>query len=306
MKGIVIKSTGSRYLVEDPDGHLLDCRVRGKVRLEERDTTNPVAVGDHVEIEQKGDDWIISTIFPRTNYIVRKATKLSSQRHIIAANIDRAYLVVTPAFPRTSFGFIDRFLVTAEAYHIPVTLIFNKADLFREGDAVEVLEEMKQVYEAIGYPCLVVSAYNEKDVQILREQMQHRTQLMSGHSGVGKSTLIKALEPRLDLVTKEISPFHLKGQHATTFAEMHRVTGGGYIIDTPGIKELGLVDIPRDEISHYFVEMRALLPGCRFNNCMHVNEPGCAVLEAVKNDMVTPTRYQSYLGMLEETENLQK
>ncbi|MCB0397275.1 MAG: ribosome small subunit-dependent GTPase A [Flavobacteriales bacterium] len=297
MKGLVLKSTGSHYLVRNENGEVFTCRVRGKMRLEGMKTTNPVAVGDHVTMEERTGEWWIAAVDKRKNYIIRKATKLSSQRHIIAANIDRAFLIVTADHPRTSHGFIDRFLVTAEAYHIPVTLVFNKADLF-EGTSSGDLNEMVTLYESIGYPVLVISALHG-DVEKLRAAMLGKVNLLSGHSGVGKSTLIKSLDPTLDPVTRQISTVHNKGMHATTFAEMHPMKGGGYMIDTPGIKELGVVDIPREEVSHYFIEMRKLLPGCRFNNCLHVNEPGCAVIRALEEGTLHATRYQSYLGILE-------
>ncbi len=307
MKGVVIKSTGSWYNVLSEDGHMIDCRIKGVFRIKGIKTTNPIAVGDSVlfELEEEGKG-VIHTIHDRKNYIIRKSINLSKQSHIIAANMDQALLIATLALPRTSAGFIDRFLLTAEAYHIPVSIVFNKIDLF-ENDA-ELMDELNAfiaVYEKIGYKCYKVSATENKDIEILRELTKGKTTLVSGHSGVGKSTLVNAMDKQLNLKVGEISDVHFKGKHTTTFAEMHPLSYGGYIIDTPGIKELGLVDMEKEEIADYFPEMRALRNECKFNNCMHINEPKCAVLEAVEKGEIAASRYNSYLSIIngEEMEN---
>jgi ribosome biogenesis GTPase len=259
-------------------------------------TTNPVAVGDHVEIEAVAGEpqGTITHVLERENYIIRRATKLSHESHIIAANIDQVALVATLAFPRTSTGFIDRFLVTAEAYHIPAIIIFNKTDLY-DNVLKEALQQVVRIYEQAGYPVLAVSAAGGSGIDDLRAALSNRTSLLSGHSGVGKSTLINVLEPGLNLKVKEISSYHLKGQHATTFAEMFPLSGGGYIIDTPGIKEFGLTDFDRNEVAERFPEMRALMHDCRYNNCSHVHEPGCAVIRAVEAGEIAFSRYENYL-----------
>ena len=305
MKGTVIKSTGSWYLVRGEGGELYKSRLRGKLKLQGVKLSNPVAVGDRVDFEiEDGEEGtaVISHIEPRHNHIIRKSTHKTAYSHIIASNMDQALLVVTLVSPRTSFGFIDRFLVTAEAYHIPVTLIFNKTDLYDE-QAREYQEEVQALYRRIGYEGLGCSARLQEGVEEIRELIEGKTSLFSGHSGVGKSTLINALVPDLELKTAEISAFSDKGVHTTTFAEMFEVGPGTFIIDTPGIKELGVVDIPPPEISHYFPEMRALLPECRFNNCLHTNEPGCAVVEAVREGDIAITRFESYLSILQDEDN---
>lgn len=307
MKGVVIKSTGSWYNVLSEDGHMIDCRIKGVFRIKGIKTTNPIAVGDSVlfELEEEGKG-VIHTIHDRKNYIIRKSINLSKQSHIIAANMDQALLIATLALPRTSAGFIDRFLLTAEAYHIPVSIVFNKIDLFEKN--VELMDELNAfiaVYEKIGYKCYKVSATENKDIEVLRGLTKGKTTLVSGHSGVGKSTLVNAMDKQLNLKVGEISDVHFKGKHTTTFAEMHPLSYGGYIIDTPGIKELGLVDMEKEEIADYFPEMRALRNECKFNNCMHINEPKCAVLEAVEKGEIASSRYNSYLSIIngEEMEN---
>lgn len=277
----------------------MECRVKGKMRLKGLKSTNPIAVGDRVdyELEPGQETGVISAVDERKNYIIRKATNLSKQTHIIAANIDRAFLVATLALPRTSTGFIDRFLVTAEAYQIPVTIIFNKKDIYE----IEMKEELKNLlstYENIGYECLVVSAFDQEDLEKIKILMKNKTTLFSGHSGVGKSTLINKLEPTLDLKTGDISSVHFKGKHTTTFAEMFPITGGGFIIDTPGIKEFGLVEIEKVELAKYFPEMRKIKSECKFNNCLHVNEPHCAVKKAVEAGTIAGSRYINYLSIL--------
>lgn len=300
MKGVVIKSTGSWYTVLSENGALLDCRIKGLFRIKGIKTTNPIAVGDNVEFEMEKDGKaVINKIAERKNYIIRKSINLSKQSHILAANIDSAFLVVTLAFPRTSAGFIDRFLLTAEAYHIPTSIIFNKIDLF-ENDAEEMkdLNDFIQIYERIGYKCYKVSATKKENIALLQELTKNKTTLIAGHSGVGKSTLVNAMDSNLDLRVGEISDAHSKGKHTTTFAEMHPLVYGGFIIDTPGIKELGLVDMGKEEISGYFPEMHALKNKCKFNNCLHLNEPKCAVIEAVEKGEIAASRYNSYIGIM--------
>jgi len=297
MTGQVIKSTGSRYIVKH-GAEVTDCFLKGKVRLEGRKTTNPVAVGDIVDFDynEKGES-IITKIHPRKNYIIRKSINLSRQSQIIASNIDQAVLIVTLISPRTSLGFIDRFLVTAEAYGIPSIIVFNKCDLLDES-LKQVQKEIANIYIKIGYPCFEVSSFNSEQINSLRIVFKDKLSLVAGHSGVGKSTLVNAIEPSLNLKTGEISSAHLKGMHTTTFAELHGLSFGGSIIDSPGIKELGLVEMKKEEVGHYFPEIRAHMNNCKFNNCLHVNEPKCAVIEAVENGEMSEERYHSYLGIL--------
>ena len=261
-------------------------------------TTNPVAVGDVVEFEMEPEQQsgVITKLHQRKNYIIRKAINLSKQAQIIAANLDQALLVVTLASPRTSLGFIDRFLVTAEAYDIPARLIFNKLDLFSD-EGLEILADYKAVYEKIGYPCFEVSAIEGTNIGQVQELLKDKVTLFSGHSGVGKSSLINALLPSLDLRTNMVSEWSDKGMHTTTFAEMFELPQGGFIIDTPGIRELGVIDIEKQELSHFFPEMRSRMNQCRFNNCRHINEPGCAVLEALEEGEIELSRYESYLSI---------
>ncbi len=296
MKGTVTRSTGSWHTVRKEDGKYVSCRIKGKFRIRGIRTTNPVAVGDLVEVESlSGDDaWVITHIYNRHNYIIRRATKLSKESHVLAANMDQVMLVATLAFPRTSTGFIDRFLVTAEAYHIPAIIVLNKTDLYDE-ELLELLETTERIYRGAGYPCIRTSAVSGEGMDELRNVLKDKVTLLSGHSGVGKSTLINYLEPGLDLKIMEISSYHLKGQHATTFAEMFGLSFGGYIIDTPGIKEFGLIDFDRGEVAERFPEMRALMHQCRYSNCTHVHEPGCAVMKAVESGEIAASRYENYL-----------
>ena len=298
MQGIITKSTGSWYQVQTPDGNRYDCRIKGKFRIKGLTTTNPVAVGDKVDfdLEPEQEQGVINKLYTRRNYIIRKSINLSKQAQIIAANLDQAYLVVTLASPRTSLGFIDRFLVTAEAYDIPACLVYNKLDMFSD-EGLEILAEHKIVYERLGYPCYEVSALEGTNIPQLRELLKDKITLFSGHSGVGKSSLMNAILPDLDIRTTEVSEWSDKGMHTTTFAEMYDLPGGGSIIDTPGIRELGVIDIEQQELSHFFPEMRDRLNQCRFNNCRHINEPGCAVLEAVENGNIELSRYESYLSI---------
>ncbi|MHA4894291.1 ribosome small subunit-dependent GTPase A [Pedobacter sp. PWIIR3] len=303
MQGLVIKSTGSWYNVHGEDGNNYDCRIKGKFRIQGIQTTNPIAVGDLVEfeLEPNSDKGIIGKLHERKNYIIRKSINLSKQAQIIAANMDQAFLVVTLASPRTSLGFIDRFLATSEAYGIPATLIFNKLDLFHQ-EGLAILDEYKSIYEQINYPCYSVSALTGTNIPLISSLLKDKTTLFSGHSGVGKSSLINALLPGRSIKTGDVSEATDKGQHTTTFAEMHTLPFGGYLIDTPGIRELGIFDIKPEELGHYFREMRSLMNKCRFNNCRHVNEPGCAVIKAVENGDIELSRYESYLSIFHGNE----
>jgi ribosome biogenesis GTPase len=298
MEGLITKSTGSWYQVKTKDGQRFDCRIKGIFRTKGITTTNPIAVGDVVDFEMEPEQGtgVITKLHPRRNYIIRKSINLSKQAQIIAANLDQALLIVTLASPRTSLGFIDRFLVTAEAYDIPAALAFNKLDLF-SNEGLEILADYKAIYENIGYPCYEVSALRQTNIEQIAEIIKGKVTLFSGHSGVGKSSLINALLPDLKLRTTEISEWHDKGMHTTTFAEMFELPQGGYIIDTPGIRELGVIDIEKNELSHFFPEMRALMNQCRFNSCRHINEPGCAVIKAVEEGQIELSRYESYLSI---------
>ncbi|MDR6942071.1 ribosome small subunit-dependent GTPase A [Mucilaginibacter pocheonensis] len=298
MHGLITKSTGSWYQVQTPNRQRIDCRIKGKFRIKGITTTNPLAVGDVVdfEMEPDSDNGVITNLHQRKNYIIRKSINLSRQAQIIAANLDQALLVVTLASPRTSLGFIDRFLVTAEAYDIPAGLIFNKLDLFSD-EGLEILADHKAIYENIGYPCYEISALEGTNIDQVQEILKDKVTLFSGHSGVGKSSLINTLLPNLDLRTHMVSEWSDKGMHTTTFAEMFELPQGGFIIDTPGIRELGVIDIEKQELGHFFPEMRSRMNECRFNNCRHINEPGCAVLEALENGEIELSRYESYLSI---------
>ena len=300
MHGLVIKNTGSWYTVKTDEGAIIESKIKGNFRLKGIRSTNPVAVGDRVELilNQEGTAFI-SAIEDRRNYIIRKSSNLSKQSHILAANIDQALLLVTVNRPQTSTTFIDRFLASAEAYRIPVVLLFNKIDLL---DASErrYQELLSRLYATIGYRCLVLSAQTGEGIEPLRELLMGQISLLSGNSGVGKSTLINCLLPDAHLRTAEISDAHNAGMHTTTFSEMLPLPEGGYVIDTPGIKGFGTFDIEREELGSYFKEIFRLSKDCRFNNCTHTHEPGCAVLQALQNHFVAESRYQSYLNMLED------
>jgi ribosome biogenesis GTPase len=298
MVGTVIKSTGSWYEVRTSNT-IMKCRIKGKFRLEGIKHTNPIAVGDQVEVEleENRDTGVITKIHERKNYIIRKSSNLSKQTHIIASNIDQALLVVSLVQPQTSLGFIDRFLMTAEAYHIPTIIVINKADLY-EGPLEELLNETIGLYKKVGYLCFPTSAATGFNTDRLAELLKNKTTLVSGHSGVGKSSLLNNISPGLNLKTGDISDFSQKGKHTTTFAEMFPLSFGGDIIDTPGIKEFGIVDFDEREISHYFKEFNAYLNQCRFNNCKHLNEPNCAVKEAVEQGEISSERYESYVKIL--------
>ncbi|WP_228237135.1 ribosome small subunit-dependent GTPase A [Allomuricauda sp. M10] len=301
MNGTVYKSTGSWYTVKSTDGAFYECRIKGKFRTQNIKSTNPVAVGDHVEfeLENVGDETVgvISEIGERKNYIIRKSVKLSKQTHIIASNLDQVFLLVTLNNPMTFTSFIDRFLVTAEAYDIPVILLFNKMDTYSPDEKAEVAY-LVDLYTHIGYPCIQMEAKTGKNVDKVKELMTGKTSMFAGHSGVGKSTLVNALEPGLHLKTAEISEQHLQGQHTTTFAEMYDLNFDARIIDTPGIKGFGIVDMEKDEIGDYFPEFFELKSQCKFNNCLHLDEPKCAVKEALENEEIAWSRYRSYVQML--------
>lgn len=300
MKGLVIKNTGSWYTVKTDDGNVVDSKIKGNFRLKGIRSTNPVAVGDRVEIirNQEGTAFI-NSIEERRNYIVRKSQNLSKQSHIIAANVDQAFLIVTVDHPQTSTTFIDRFLASAEAYSVPVILVFNKVDLL-DADEKHYQEMMMALYDNVGYKCVAISAVNGEGLEDLLPMLKNKTTLLSGNSGVGKSTLINRIVPGVNLRTAEISDFHNTGMHTTTFSEMLELPGGGYIIDTPGIKGFGTFNMEPEEITSYFKEIFHYSKGCRFNNCTHTHEPGCAVLKAIEEHYIAPSRYQSYLSMLND------
>ena len=299
-QGVVIKSTGSWYIVRLESGETVECRIRGKFRMEGIRTTNPLAVGDVVTVEKSNEGYMVTGIGQRKNYIIRKSTNLSKESHILASNVDQALLVVTVNHPVTSTVFIDRFLASAEAYNIPVILVFNKTDLYDEEDQA-MLGGLKCIYEHIGYPCYSVSAATGENIDRIAEVLKNKTTVLSGLSGVGKSSLINRIEPGLNLKTALISEAHDTGKHTTTFAEMFPLKEGGYIVDTPGIRSFGTVDMKREEISHYFPEIFAQSEACRFYNCTHTHEPGCAVVEAVENGEISESRYASYLSMMEDS-----
>lgn len=300
-EGIVIKSTGSWYEVRSTDGVVSLCRLRGKIRLDGLRTTNPIAVGDKVfyEKENNKDTCVINKILPRYNVIVRKSVNLSKASHIIAANIDQAILVATITHPRTSTGFMDRFLVTAEAYHIPVTIVFNKYDIYNEEEKATV-DNLIDTLNGIGYNAFVISAKTGFQCDKLRDIMKDKVNLFSGHSGVGKSALVNKLDPNLNVRVGEISEAHEKGKHTTTFSQMFPLDFGGYIIDTPGIKEFGLYDMEKDTLSQRFPEMRKIMNECKFANCTHIHEPHCAVKKAVEDKIIADWRYADYCNMMEE------
>lgn len=296
---MVIKSTGSWYQVKTEHGTIVPCKIRGKFRSLGIRTTNPLAVGDRVQFthDKKSEHGVITTIEPRKNYIIRRSINLSKQTHILAANIDQALLMVTLVKPRTFPEFIDRFLVSAEAYNIPAKIVFNKTDLY-DKSAFDELEILLAIYEKIGYQCFTISAKEKTGVDTINNLLRNRITLISGHSGVGKSTLINAIEPGINLKTTEISQYHDSGKHTTTFPEMHALTNGGYIIDTPGIKGFGVVDMNKEELSHYFPEIFTLSEHCQYYNCTHSHEPNCAVKKGVQEGVISELRYRSYISLL--------
>ena len=300
MQGVVIKSTGSWYIVKTDDGDLLNCRIRGKFRMQDIKSTNPIVVGDRVKLSQEEESFLIDELFDRKNIIVRKSVNLSKQTHILASNIDQAILVVTMLSPQTSTGFIDRFLVSAQAYGVDVVILFNKTDLYDKA-TLALLEERRSIYEKIGYRCLSKSTLND-DLSDIKELMKAKVNVISGHSGVGKSTLLNSIQPNLNITTQEISEQHQQGQHTTTFSEMHELDFGASIIDTPGVRGFGLIEMNKYELGDYFVEFFKLKSDCKFNNCLHINEPKCAVKLALENGEIAPSRYKNYLNMLEQDE----
>lgn len=307
MQGLVLKSTGKIYNIILENGEIVKATIRGKLRIEGLKTTNPIAAGDRVELTAASDtnsqdskiSYSIQSILARKNYIVRKSTNLSKQMQIIAANVDHAYLLVTLKSPVTQIGFIDRFLVSAEAFRIPTTLLFNKIDLFG-AEEERLFTELSAIYTSLGYTCHRICAENESQISFLRKELKEKQVMISGNSGVGKTTLVNSLDPTLTLRTGEISKVHEQGKHTTTFAEMHSLASGGYIIDTPGIRAFGVIDLEKEHMAHYFPEMRNLIGACRFHNCLHLNEPNCAVKAAVEKDEISFSRYQSYLDLMYE------
>jgi ribosome biogenesis GTPase len=299
LKGLIKRSTGSWYEIWDFGLNIVSARIKGKLKLDGIKSTNPVAVGDYVEYswDQQHKSAVIESLYPRRNYIIRKSNNLSRQTQIIAANIDLMVIFATLAYPKTSQGFIDRLLITAEAYDIPALIIFNKTDLHLP-QMDETMRGLTKLYETIGYKCLSISAKKEIGINKFYDEIQGKTILITGHSGTGKSTIVNKLNDSLQLKTGVISNHSLKGKHTTTFAEMHMIDKNTFVIDTPGIKEFGIVDITQEEIGHYFPEMRSLLGKCRFNNCLHINEPGCAILEAIEEGIIQHSRYYSYLSMM--------
>ncbi|MEI8202690.1 MAG: ribosome small subunit-dependent GTPase A [Bacteroidota bacterium] len=300
MEGLVIKSTGGSYIVRISDGSKIECRLKGKFKIQGIKATNPIAVGDRVEFTIMPDNvGQISEIKERFNYIIRKATNLSKSTHVLAANIDNAYLIATLAQPRTSTGFIDRFLVTAEAYHIPAIILINKKDLLTDEQLIAA-KELLEMYDRIGYRGKIISSFDPKDTEELSEELKGKINLFSGHSGVGKSSLINSIDPRFHLKVENISAYHKKGIHTTTFAEMHELSNGSFIIDTPGIKEFGLTDFLKEEVALYFPEMKELLSRCQFYNCTHQHEPRCAVKEALQSGQISVSRYSNYIGIMKD------
>ncbi|MBW3468969.1 ribosome small subunit-dependent GTPase A [Arthrospiribacter ruber] len=305
MKGRVIKSTGSWYVVKTDEG-IKNARLRGKFKQNDLKLTNPIAVGDWVTLENEGDQesTVIADILPRENYIIRKSTRKAHHSHIIASNIDQAFLIITLRNPRTSLGFIDRFLVSTESFRIPASIIVNKMDLEYKDKDLDFLQDIHEIYEPLGYPVIEISALDQNSFEKqFSKLLEGKTTLLSGHSGVGKSTLLNRLVPSAQQTTKEISKFSSKGVHTTTFAELFELPTGGYLIDTPGIKEFGILDIDDFELSHYFVEMRQYLGQCKYNNCKHLNEPGCMVLQKLEEGYIHPYRYDSYVNILHEEDD---
>lgn len=299
-KGIVLKSTGSRYRILGSDGKILDSSVKGKLRIRELRTTNPIAVGDSVlfEYDKKTNSGIITEVLDRTNYILRKASNLSRHSQIIAANIDQVFLMVTIIRPETPVEFIDRFLITAEAYRIPATIVINKTDLYFDQE-VEKMKYLESMYRKVGYECVLASVKQRTGLDTLKSLMKDKITLVSGNSGVGKTTLLNTFDPALNLKTAEISDYHKQGKHITTFPEMHYMPFGGFVIDTPGIRGFGVVDMERNEIYHFFREIFRISKNCKFNNCLHLDEPECAVRTAVEKGDIDYLRYRSYLNIME-------
>lgn len=300
MKGIVIKSTGSWYNVETEEGNVIKCRLRGRLRLDGIRTTNPITVGDMVIFETEDEGGVITSLEARRNYIIRRSTNLSKEAHIIAANIDTLFLVTTLDFPAVSLEFIDRFLITAEMYHVPVVILLNKTDLFRDEVFKPYLDDFHRIYEAAGYEVVDCSGLEKQGLERVKELMKGRVSLFSGNSGVGKSTIINAVAPFVNARVGDISSAHFKGRHTTTFSEMYKLPEGGYLIDTPGIKGFGLIDIEAEEVARYMPDLFRFSENCRFYNCTHTHEPGCAVKEAVESGELSAERYESYLKIMEK------
>lgn len=298
MQGIVIKSTGSWYIVKTDDGKILDCRIRGKFRIQDIKSTNPIVVGDRVNLTQEEDSFVIDELLDRKNFIVRKSVNLSKQTHILASNIDQAILMVTIKSPVTTTGFIDRFLISAKAYGINVVILFNKIDLL-DDESKNKHNSIYALYESIGYQCLSMSVQTD-DLSAVKDMMKNKVNVICGHSGVGKSTLLNVLQPELDINTQEVSEQHQQGQHTTTFSEMHDLNFGASVIDTPGVRGFGLVEMDKYELGDYFPEFFQLKPNCKFNNCIHVNEPKCAVKDALEKGEISSSRYKNYLSMLDQ------
>lgn len=296
MEGVVIKTTGKHYTIKISNGNFIQARLKGNFRIKDIKSTNPIVVGDKVKLIQESKIWIINELYDRKNYIVRKSVNLSKQKHILAANIDQAMLMVTLQEPITTTGFIDRFLVSAKSFGVEVVIIFNKRDIYNK----QILDQEKylsELYMKIGYTCICLSIMND-DITIIKRVMKNKVNLISGHSGVGKSTLINKLNIKLDLETNEVSELHKQGKHTTTFSELHSLPFGGSVIDTPGIKGFGLIDIDKKDIVNYFIEFTSLKQGCRFKNCIHMNEPDCRVKLALKDGEINEGRYKNYIAML--------
>ena len=303
-KALVYKSTGSWYTVKNQAGKTINARIKGIFKIDEITSTNPIAVGDEVEIEIEDEvenTAIITEILPKRNYVNRQSPRQKHQHHIIAANIDQSVLMATLKEPKTSQGFIDRFLVACEMYHVPAAIVFNKADLYRKKEE-QKYEEWKQMYESIGYKTFLMSVEKQTGIEEVKEFLKNKITLFSGHSGVGKSSFVNIICPELDLKTQDVSGWSGKGLHTTTFAEMFDLSFGGKIIDTPGMREFGLVDLAKQELSHYFPEMRVRLNDCQFNNCLHINEPGCAIKKALETEEINIDRYVSYYNILDSIE----
>ncbi len=304
MQAIVYRSTGSWYILKNTEGEFINARLKGKLKIKGITSTNPIAVGDIVEVDAdaEADSLVISKIYERKNYINRVSPHNKNKHHIVAANIDQSLLFATLKDPKTSFGFIDRFLVTSEAYRVPAIIVFNKADLFTEKEFTK-FELAKKNYEACGYKIMLMSIDSNEGTQAVKDLLTNKTTLLSGHSGVGKSTFINYVLPELALKTLEVSDWSGKGMHTTTFAQMFDLPFGGIIIDTPGIREMGIVDVAQHELAQYFPEMRAVMNNCKFNNCIHLNEPGCAVKTAVNDNVISEERYLSYLSIKDSIED---